>query len=55
MNPANLSYKLQIILGTLSLLTKAQTATRHFVKPNEAILILTDVYDFLYHQNERGG
>jgi processive 1,2-diacylglycerol beta-glucosyltransferase len=54
MNLANLSYKLQNILETPSLLTKAQTATRHLAKPNAATTILTDVYDFLSHQKERG-
>ena len=53
-NLANLSYKLQNILETPSLLTKAQTATRHLAKPNAATTILTDVYDFLCHQKERG-
>ncbi len=54
MNLANLSYKLQNILETPSLLAKAQTAARHLAKPNAAIKILTDVYDFLCHQKERG-
>jgi processive 1,2-diacylglycerol beta-glucosyltransferase len=54
MNLANLSYKLQNILETPSLLIKAQAATRHLAKPNAATTILSDVYNFLCHQKERG-
>jgi processive 1,2-diacylglycerol beta-glucosyltransferase len=53
-NLANLSYKIQNILESPSLLIKAQTATRHLAKPNAATTILTDVYDFLCHQKEQG-
>ena len=52
-NPANLSYKLQHILETPSLLTKGQTATHHLAKPNTATTILTDVYNFLCYQKEK--
>jgi processive 1,2-diacylglycerol beta-glucosyltransferase len=54
MNLANLSYKLQNVLESPSLLIKAHAATRHLAKPNAATTILTDVYDFLCHQQERG-
>jgi processive 1,2-diacylglycerol beta-glucosyltransferase len=54
MNLANLSYKLQNILETPSLLIKAQAAIRRLAKPNAATTILSDVYDFLCHQKERG-
>jgi processive 1,2-diacylglycerol beta-glucosyltransferase len=52
MNLANLSYKLQNILKTPTLLTKAQTATLQLAKPEAATIILTDVYDFLSNRKK---
>jgi processive 1,2-diacylglycerol beta-glucosyltransferase len=52
MNLANLSYKLQNILHTPSMLKKAQTATRLLARPDATKSILLDVYSFLHHQKE---
>ena len=53
MNLANLSYKLQNIFESPSLLVKAQNATRYLAKPKAAAKIIEDVYNFLCHQKER--
>jgi len=53
MNLANLSYKLQNIFESPSLLSKARTATGCIAKPDAAANILEDVYRFFCDQKER--
>ena len=53
MNLANLSYKLQNIFESPSLLAKARAATGRIAKPDAAAKILEDVYSFICDHKER--